>query len=386
MDSKTKCSLTNFININNLQERISYYNSCSDLHNTKILDFDTDLNQESFMPKEFSKHFIVPLADYDRIYFHNHIEGKSEIELKILKTAYLDVNIIEQINKYLRGQKIHESKEFEECMNYLADNFSLDVTPSFIERLSNSYKEDLLNEAVESYFKYKESKNLNLETKNLSLNEEDNIAINNMMHMTGIYSNDRTILKQYNFIYCMILKAYIVRNDKKISKIDKIKEFLEYCNEELCLFAVEECYALCYYLYYGNSNQIFAKLGKSVEKILKTIENIAWDFIHNRLAEQRGIFFENNIIRLPYIVTLDKGMKDYVKLNNRKYITYTNGVYFPVFEKSPLSLTEFEISEKYLLKIASVEEAEKRKKNLTKVHIDNHKSNLIKEFNTKFLQ
>ena len=386
MNSKTKYSLTEFININNLEDRIRYYNSNYNLYNTKIVDFYTNLNKESFKPKEFKNHFVVPLADYDKMYFHHHDESHGEIELKILKTAYLDVNIIEQINKYIKGQKIQEVKEFEECMNYLADNFSLDVTPSFIERISNSYREDLLIESVQSYYKFKKSKSLSLETKNIYLNEEDNKYINDMVSMTGVYSNDATLLKQYNFIYCMILKAYIIRNNKKLSKEEKIKEFLQYCNEELCIFAVEECYALCYYLYYGNSNQIFAKLGRSKERILKTIENIAWDFINNRLAEQRGIFFEDNIILLPYIVTLDKGMKDYIKLNNRKFITYTDGVYFPVFEKSPISLIEFGISQEYLLKIASVEEAEKRKNNLIGFDIYNHKSTLIKEFNSKFLQ
>lgn len=135
------------------------------------------------------------------------------------------------------------------------------------------------------------------------------------------------------------------------------------------------------YLDKGHSNKVFGKLGAPKSKILKNVANIAWDFINNRLAEQRGVFQDNNLIKLPYIVTMDQGMRDYINLNSRKFITYMNGAYFPVFEKNIGAIRdEFGIDGAYIEYISSEDRRNQRKENLNNVDIKKIRSNLECDF------
>lgn len=131
----------------------------------------------------------------------------------------------------------------------------------------------------------------------------------------------------------------------------------------------------------GHSNKVFGKLGAPKSKILKNVANIVWDFINNRLAEQRGVFQDDNLIKLPYIVTMDQGMRDYINLNSRKFITYMNGAYFPVFEKNIGAIRdEFGIDEAYIAYIYSSNRTNERKNNLKNVDIQKIRSDLENEF------
>ena len=371
--------IMDFINLDSLEDRINYYINNEELHNSKILDFGATSEKNIFKVKDFDNIYIVPLARYDSLYYHN-VEF-IDLELICCKFAYLDLNIIENINYYIKGSKIQFSDEFLECMNYLKKNFILDVTPSVIERVSNNPNRRLFSQSIDSYLKFKKSDIFDEHTSAIKLDKYDLEEKATMIHVNKKYSNDKVLIKQYNFIYCMILKAYLLYQDRTLAKKNKIRKLIEFCDLNLNLIAIEELYALCLYLDKGHSNKVFGKLGAPKSKILKNVANIAWDFINNRLAEQRGVFQDDNLIKLPYIVTMDQGMRDYINLNSRKFITYMNGAYFPVFEKNIGAIRdEFGIDEVYIAYIYSSNRTNERKNNLKNVDIQKIRSDLENEF------
>lgn len=371
--------IMDFINLDRLEDRINYYINNEELHDSKVLDFGADSKKEIFKVKDFDNIYIVPLARYDSLYYHN-VEF-IDLELICCKFAYLDLNIIENINYYIKGSKIQFSDEFLECMNYLKKNFILDVTPSVIERVSNNPNRRLFSQSIDSYLKFKKSDVFDEHTSAIKLDKYDLEEKATMIHVNKKYSNDKVLIKQYNFIYCMILKAYLLYQDRTLDKKNKIRKLIEFCDLNLNLIAIEELYALCLYLDKGHSNKVFGKLGAPKSKILKNVANIAWDFINNRLAEQRGVFQDDDLIKLPYIVTMDKGMRDYINLNSRKFITYMNGAYFPVFEKNIGEIRdEFGIDEAYIEYIYSLNRTNERKSNLKNVDIQKIRSDLENEF------
>lgn len=371
--------IMDFINLDSLEDRINYYINNEELHNLKVLDFGATLEKNIFKVKDFDNIYIVPLARYDSLYYHN-VEF-IDLELICCKFAYLDLNIIENINYYIKGSKIQFSDEFLECMNYLKKNFILDVTPSVIERVSNNPNRRLFSQSIDSYLKFKKSDIFDEHTSAIKLDKYDLEEKATMIHVNKKYSNDKVLIKQYNFIYCMILKAYLLYQDRTLDKKNKIRKLIEFCDLNLNLIAIEELYALCLYLDKGHSNKVFGKLGAPKSKILKNVANIAWDFINNRLAEQRGVFQDDNLIKLPFIVTMDQGMRDYINLNSRKFITYMNGAYFPVFEKNIGAIRdEFRIDEAYIAYIYSSNRTNERKNNLKNVDIQKIRSDLENEF------
>ena len=358
-----------FINLDSFEDRINYYINNKELHNLKVLDFGAASEKDIFKVRDFDNIYIVPLARYDSLYYHN------------VEFIDLDLNIIENINYYIKGSKIQFSDEFLECMNYLNKNFILDVTPSVIERVSNNLNRRLFSQSIDSYLKFKKSDVFDEHTSAIKLDKYDLEEKATMIHVNNKYSNDKVLIKQYNYIYCMILKAYLLYQDRTLDKKNKIRKLIEFCDLNLNLIAIEELYALCLYLDKGHSNKVFGKLGAPKSKILKNVANIAWDFINNRLAEQRGVFQDNNLIKLPYIVTMDQGMRDYINLNSRKFITYMNGAYFPVFEKNIGAIRdEFGIDGAYIEYISSEDRRNQRKENLNNVDIKKIRSNLECDF------
>ncbi len=102
--------IMDFINLDRLEDRINYYINNEELHDSKVLDFGADSKKEIFKVKDFDNIYIVPLARYDSLYYHN-VEF-IDLELICCKFAYLDLNIIENINYYIKGSKIQFSDEF----------------------------------------------------------------------------------------------------------------------------------------------------------------------------------------------------------------------------------------------------------------------------------
>lgn len=187
-----------FINQDSFEDRINYYINNKELHNLKVLDFGAASEKDIFKVRDFDNIYIVPLARYDSLYYHN------------VEFIDLDLNIIENINYYIKGSKIQFSDEFLECMNYLNKNFILDVTPSVIERVSNNLNRRLFSQSIDSYLKFKKSDVFDEHTSAIKLDKYDLEEKATMIHVNNKYSNDKVLIKQYNFIYCMILKAYLL--------------------------------------------------------------------------------------------------------------------------------------------------------------------------------
>ena len=63
--------IMDFINLDRLEDRINYYINNEELHDSKVLDFGADSKKEIFKVKDFDNIYIVPLARYDSLYYHN---------------------------------------------------------------------------------------------------------------------------------------------------------------------------------------------------------------------------------------------------------------------------------------------------------------------------
>lgn len=86
-------------------------------------------------------------------------------------------------------------------------------------------------------------------------------------------------------------------------------------------------------------------------KIIETIKNVTWDLYHVRLIEQIRpiVSYESNgmvSIELPFFMTNDKGMADYINANKLKMMIFepSNKSTISIHEKNIYDISQFLIN------------------------------------------
>ena len=171
----------------------------------------------------------------------------------------------------------------------------------------------------------------------------------------------------------MVAKACILKFQNVDNKFDKLSL---YCLDTLNFIAINELYQLGLFLTSKNSLSMFQKLQISKgSKIIETIKNVTWDLYHVRLIEQIRpiVSYESNgmvSIELPFFITNDKGLSDYINANRLKMIIFehSNNSVIPIPERNIGDISQLLIDKQ--IKNKFIYEDQFRKEKLKNVNWD----------------
>lgn len=346
----------------------------------QLLLFDEDASSlKGLEEKIFGLYYIIPLADYNKLWVldNNHIE---ELALKVSCLVNFDINILERLDKYYKGKNIEDKESFEGLLRYIKiQGYDADILTAVIERLGKPYDYESVKRTLGAFYKY--VTNIpEIEDEDLYKDAIFTGFCNRCFEVGKHYNNQVVIQRQYDFIWCILAKAFLIKNDKSCT--NKFDELLEFSLDILKCVMHQELYLMA--LYFNNNpdiGRVFAKLNKDYKKGIEyALENTAWDIFHSRMTLQHTSFYdaENNTIILPFFVTNDKGVYQYLNKCSFKAVVIENGTVTPVY-KSVIEINKFVKNKRLLELINDEEESLKRKIEITQVDINEIKKNLLQE-------
>lgn len=136
--------------------------------------------------------------------------------------------------------------------------------------------------------------------------------------------------KTKNIIHALILKTIIIEYKYSQKSADnKFKMLLDFVNYDLGIIFEREL-SIC--MHYFKHNKIamdfFAKAqnNKTIDKIFKDIDGMAWDLSHMRISEfETKLLFSNNIdLSINWFLTFDKKLRNLLRLCPVKKIVLWN--------------------------------------------------------------
>lgn len=248
MDKLQQRVLQEIINCKGTEEKIEIMKKNKNLFkNIQIVLFDEKAsNFAGFEDRSFGKYHLCSIGDYCKTWIldNNNIE---RVQLNVAKRVYFDINIISRIDDYLNGRIIDDELDLVNYLNHIkSENYDLEIGNSVIERLSKSYDESLFRRSMESFYKYLHADGFSKELALESVNQGKFERFYNYCKQIGQMCNDDTLNKQYDFILCMMMKAIIIKADKKCR--NKVDELVKFCLDELKCIMINELYLLCLYL------------------------------------------------------------------------------------------------------------------------------------------
>lgn len=317
--------LQEIINCEGTVEKIAIMKKNTNLFkNIQIALFDEESsNFEDLENRNFGKYHLCSIGDYCKMWILDN-NNTERVQLNVAKRVYFDINIISRIDDYLNGKIIDDELDLVDFLNYIKnENYDLEIGNSVIERLSKSYNEKLFRRSMESFYKYLHADSFGKELASETVNQGEFERFYNHYKQIGQMCNDDNLNRQYDFIFCMMMKAIIIKADKKCC--NKVDELVKFCLNELKCIMINELYLLCLYLE-NNQDVIkhtFAKFHSSIKNGLENaVRNTTWDIYHARFIEQEMSLYDEKtqMVILPYFATNDRGVKDYWSINPRKMV------------------------------------------------------------------
>lgn len=373
MDELQQRVLQEIINCNETVEKIAIMRKNKNfLKNIQIVLFDEEAsNFAGFEDRSFGKYHLCSVGDYCKMWIldNNNIE---RVQLNVAKRVYFDINIISRIDDEL---------DLVNYLNYIKnENYDLEIGNSVIERLSKSYDERLFRRSMESFYKYLHADGFSKELALESINQGEFDRFYLYCKKIGQMCNDDTLNKQYDFILCMMMKAIIIKADKKCH--NKVDELVKFCLDELKCIMINELYLLCLYL--NNSQDVikhtFAKFHSNIKHGLENaVRNSTWDIYHARLIEQEMVLYDakSQLVILPYFATNDSGVKDYWSINPRKMVVIKDNRPINIYSRN-IGDIETMINDKNLYyQIVDTSNQIKRSIEINNINIDEVKETLL---------
>lgn len=385
MNKDFKTLISTLIEAENTYEQTKIFEkNFNQSDNIRIFLFDEKRSNvpKSFKNREINGYKIFGLADYTKLWVldSKHI-GKSSRELRISKVVHFDLNILTYLNKYINNYKQSiNTLDFIEYLQFIKNNhFSYNIFTAIMERstspINNSSKK-IWSEIIMSYVKFSKVKFDNLKSNELLLTEFDYGGAKKI-YDSLLEENQQLI--QYRALSCLFLKAFLIKNDKKIK--NKLDVLLQYSLDVLNVYLELETVLIYYYFNSDNSTKkTFEKIEGYSKKTVKNILNTTWDIFHIRLIEM-SLLFDNQYkddIFLSYFSSRDGAYNELDKINPIRMFLIYGGQSFTRREKGIVDVCS---NEEILKKVE--EEAEKRKRNVNKVNLENEQRKLINQIEDK---
>lgn len=336
----------------NADDKSAFYLKHMDqLTETTILLFDKPSSGFSeYINKKFGKYYLLGLGNYNGSYLLNQNVCSGSNWLKVSAIVYFDINMLSRLNSCIKKGKVSDISSFKDAMNYIKGRkYAVEAITASIERVSKRYSEDSFISSLNTFRKFVKCNQLDSNTDDIILDKNDEQIINNYIHVVNNYSRNKDIITQYKALYCMVAKACILKFQKINNKFDELSL---YCLDTLNVVLINELYQLGIFLTSKNSVSTFQKLQISKgSKIIETIKNVTWDLYHVRLIEQIRpiVSYESNgmvSIELPFFMTNDKGMADYINANKLKMMIFepSNKSTISIHEKNIYDISQFLIN------------------------------------------
>lgn len=386
MDEELNYIIDSLINAESTREKNSIFeNSFNRSDNVKIFLFDEEYSNidDSFKNKDVNGYRIFGPTDYTKMWVldSKHI-GKISRELKIGKVVHFDLNILTYLNKYINNYKQSvDISQFIEYLKYIKNNqFDYNISTAIMERSTSAISgdgKDIWSEIILSYVKFS---NANFDTiePNISLLSESEYGWAKKIY-DSLLESEKHQFVQYTALCCLLLKAFLIKQDKKIE--NKLDALLQYSLDVLNVYLELETVLIHYYFESDNSiEKTFKKIQGYSKKTVDRILNTAWDIFHIRLMEF-SLMIDNKDkeeIFLSYFSSRDDAFNELAKINRIKMFVIYEGMSFAIRDKG---IRDICTNKDLLYKIES--ETGKRKTNISKVDFENEKNKLINEISNK---
>lgn len=387
MYEKVICLAAELKDTKSTEEKIEVFKKYN-LPQCKVFLFDEETSQakEIGKPIKYGDFQLLGLGDYRKLWVIDHNTIKSGYHcLGIVNVINYDLNILTYLNKlYRKKDKNILNKEYflkflEEIKNQKFDN---NIATALMERYSNPINLDILLEMIESYVYFD-----SLEFKDFISNSIVQLPNNQYKRIEDLkYDISQNLNKnfetsEYDVIVCYVLKAFMLKNNKNLSKEEKVSLFKEYCLNTLSVHLEFEISMLIPYLKNDDVAQnIFSKLQIGAKDLKKNIYNTAWDIYHIRLLEiafQRDNCRNSNIVYLHYFATADKRLLKILEMNPLKMIIIYSEGYIAVRKDNSIFFSKVEAN-KYFTYFRSIE----RLLNANNINFKSEKDKLMAELET----
>lgn len=302
---------------------------CTGKKDTKLLLFSVNINpnMEVYRNMKFYNYSIMGISDYEKMWvLDSKYPSSQDRELRVGRTINLDLNILTKLKNIVKGKNFSGDEEFIEYLSYLKINeFNLNMSFSLMERISKQFKRDIWSDYILSYAKYDFLKEISKENLvNVIMSESH---YNWAKEIEDASKNSSKDYEQYKLIQCLIMKAFLLRQEKR-DETQKIIDLVKYSIETLRVYSEFELYLLSLYLRKDDSiKKTFEKAENVSKDTISRIKNISWDIFHIRLMENLFIkdLREKDEIILEYLGTEDKGIQDVININPIKFIGLFEG-------------------------------------------------------------
>src|SRR5690625_90893 len=379
MNKDLKIIISSLIEAENTYEQNKIFeNNFSQSDNIKTFLFDEDRSNvpKSFKNRKINGYKIFGLADYTKLWVldSKHI-GRFSRELKIGKVVHFDLNILTYLNKYINNFKQNtNTSDFIEYLKFLKNNqFNYNISTAIMERSIspiNTTSKKIWSEIIISYVKFSNLKFDIFKPGELLLTEFEYRWAKEIYD--SLFGKEQELI-EYKALSCLFLKAFLIKNDKKIK--NKLDVLLQYSLDVLNVYFELESVLIYYYFNSDNATKkTFKKIEGYSKKTVTNILNTTWDIFHIRLME-KSLLYDNqnkNDIVLSYFSSRDGAYNELDKINPIKMFVIYDGQGFAIREKG---INDVCSNEEILKKVE--EEREMRRNNVNKVNLEKEKKNLI---------
>lgn len=351
--AKSICDASNLIE----KQEIFRLNK-DELANCRILLFDQDLANfpEEWCNQKFGKYSLYGLSDYSKTFIlDKNVVDKPVNLVAVSRCVNFDLNISSYLRKYYYVGSSFEENGFKELLYYLKEKkFQTTIQAYLLERGYNNIDrldEKATMEIILSDIMFEKSTIEDLKQERVIrpiLNMEDNMLAKERFDVLLNINRTESFNKpsSYLMIYCLLLKAYLLKYDQKIHGLNKVDCLIRFALDNLSCYLERELVMCALYLRNDDTAlPFFRKMQPNVKNIIKEIKNMTWDILHIRLMEnemairnQRG-----DLTYLHYFVSRDDRFMNILKINQVKSFIMINGKGFIICEKNITDICQDEL-------------------------------------------
>lgn len=315
-----KETISNVITSTNIIDDFKIHNQT--LADCTILLFDKKVNSMNsiLMQKSFGNYKINPLADFEKLAVLNQFAFQKEAAYKMQHTIELDLNIMSYIRKLFFFQEI--DNDLIELLLFLNNNkLNISCSPYLIECGKNKHSLDT-EKVYETLLAFSAFSSQKIGTFNIKDFNKNLLSSSNYIHADELFKtmknlkNENKQYKQFEAIYLMFLKTFVLKFSSKKSAKNKFLSLLEFVNTELFVYLENELLLCYWWLNNDDKTSDFFKIMPNSKDIINKIQAMAWDVFNIRLLEIKiSQNTHKNEISLYSIASTDGGYNKILRLN-----------------------------------------------------------------------
>ncbi|MDU5598177.1 MAG: hypothetical protein E6040_10850 [Lachnospiraceae bacterium] len=295
--------------------------NCEDFEECILIHFGTSYSgsYNEFRGFSVNNYSAFGVANYEHAFL---LDKNTNDGVMVVRVINLDLNIIQYLSQIIKNKKINNENEFIRYLNKIKEyKMTPNMSIAVIERMSKlggNESEKIFSEQVLSYVKFLTLPIITKEKlqEDILLPEDKYKMAYKIMEKVNMLKGE-TIYHEIIAIQALIMKAFLLKMDKKMSKKGKIQELINFCLLDLNVYMENELYLCALYLNDAPEvKRIFEKIETYSKETVRRIKNISWDLANIRLSEKQIIDdLKSGKVIFHYLGTYDKGLQDAIKIN-----------------------------------------------------------------------